>query len=626
MKRNGTSTAFTLAGFLLMLFIWTGCEKDKFETGHDLKAKIYSPISVTEAQNYFRSLDLAVVNTLDGDHKFLNINPVWDSAFVSHAQSGREIVIVPIADSVLLQANEGRANAKLIFSKKGTDSILVNILLYCADSAYYAATNGNINFNTFSGVYSFFDIGQNFKYAVYVKDGVPKSGTDTLHHSTSQSIEDRACYTYVIYYYLCPPAQTVLLEADCWHFISFHWCDNFGDPGSGNGGSGNGGNGGNGGSGGGNGGGGGGNNNNTPVNIFDEEVGFLEVFTDAIPLDVFLEKGGKLPAGGINAAKARQLVEINDLLDLPIEQIKWLSTHGSLIPTIRNNINNPELRVQMKQLLELAIQLNLTEIQAAWLLAHPAIITEISTFLSTHSPDANKANVAKAVSLSYISMMMENDPVINQMMDDIKDQSVGDPIWDFLIEQLGAVIKDALIDLIPGGTLVTVGPQAIQQFKDGDWLGGLWTVATIALDEAQIFIGPLKVWNTGLKLAQNAGKLSKFYEVMKKVYALGDDVAYKVYQVLRNKLDKLYSKIKWGGNTVGAEVTGTSPLEIWDDLVSAFGANIDPNQPNPNEITATFTIGQRSYSMKIYLNSSTTGGPTIAIAKEPNGPTFKMRF
>ena len=284
--------------------------------------------------------------------------------------------------------------------------------------------------------------------------------------------------------------------------------------------------------------------------------------------------------------------------------------------------NNQLTTQQATQLLELADKLKLNLIQVSWLIEHPAIINETLTFLNTHSPDTKKANVAKTVSLSYISMLMENDPVINQMMIDIKDRSVGDPIWDFLIEQLGSVLQDALIDILPGGTLITVGPQAIQQFKDGDWLGGLWTTATIVLDEAQIFIEPLKILDVGISIAQKSAKLSKFYEVMKKVYTLGDDAAYKVYQVLRNKLDKLYSKIHWTSN--GAKITDAGdPLGFWDDFVTAFQP-YEITGGNGNEIRAKFILGGSTFEMRFYPASSSGGEPTIVIKK--GSFEFKMRF
>jgi hypothetical protein len=346
---------------------------------------------------------------------------------------------------------------------------------------------------------------------------------------------------------------------------------------------------------------------------------------------------------GEAATTCEKLMLLNDLGLFSLEQMEVLRNNtrllNAIIQYLAQHPNDPFAQqiaamvteavrtvqiteAQGQQIIQLAGHLNLTPAQVGWLIFNANVALELNVFLSNHSQDYNKSNVAKAVSISYLNLLMSNAPEVNQMMNDIKNLDVADPVWDFLIEQIGIVLQDALVDIIPGGTLVTVGPQAIQQFKDGDWLGGLWTTITIVLDEAAIVLAPAKILNLGISLGEKAIKLSKFYDVMKKVYTLGDDAAYKVYQVLKNRIDKLYSKIQWASN--GAKVTGGgNPLDFWDDFVEVFQP-YEITGGNGNEIRAKFILGGHQFEMRFYPASASSGEPTIVIQK--GSFEFKMRF
>lgn len=115
------------------------------------------------------------------------------------------------------------------------------------------------------------------------------------------------------------------------------------------------------------------------------------------------------------------------------------------------------------------------------------------------------------------------------------------------------------------------------------------------------------------------------YHVINKAEKLGADVAYKIYQVLRNRLGGLYTKMKWTGN--GAKITGAGdPLDIWDDFIHTFNAKLIPPTANslPGEINYQFDLGGNRFYMRYYPSSSSSGEPTIAIVK--GSFEFKLRF
>jgi len=197
-----------------------------------------------------------------------------------------------------------------------------------------------------------------------------------------------------------------------------------------------------------------------------------------------------------------------------------------------------------------------------------------------------------------------------------------------------------LIDIIPGGTLVTVGPQAIQQFKDGDWLGGLWTTMTIVLDESATFIPSIKVWNVGISIAQKSKQIKKVYRALKEAKQLGEEYVVKLYTVLKNRfgIANIKDKFKWLGSSDGAKLEGVTSADFFDDLKQAFGATKmhfkDFNSKDVFKIINNIPNTNLSVYMVLYPDSGTSWNFTIAFYTGPSNanafselfPTYKIRI
>lgn len=193
-----------IAFFVSLLF---SCKKDKFETisPDSPKSNFHTPnlpISISEAKSFFDKLNLTPQSSYDGDSsKILNIRvePIWEEAFLSSSISGREIIVAPLSDNRISALNNGRAGAKLIFSRSGADTILVEVLLYIADSTYYATNNNIINFIDFTGCIAIFDLGLHFKYGINVVNGSPVGEVKSIHKGNMLSLADEReeiyCYT-----------------------------------------------------------------------------------------------------------------------------------------------------------------------------------------------------------------------------------------------------------------------------------------------------------------------------------------------------------------------------------------------------------------------------------------------
>lgn len=344
-------------------------------------------------------------------------------------------------------------------------------------------------------------------------------------------------------------------------------------------------------------------------------------------------------SGAINFQTGVQLIPyigttlITDLNNLVTEfgnteQIRDIIATCATAFAIQVQMGQPVNFATFTNAANIAARLGLNTAQTEWLIQNQARTLEIKTFLNTHNQTANKANTAKVVALAYLQLRMSTDADVQTMMSDIANQTISsnDPLWDIVIEQIGAIAQELLVDIIPGGTLVTVGPQALQQFEQGDWMGGMWTTLEIVLDETSRFIPPAKVINLGISLADKAYKLSKFYDVMKKVYTLGDDVAYKVYQVFRNRLGSLYSKVEWVSNAVGVQVSGADPFEIWDDIENIFpnATILTPAELATYEIAGIRLTNQTKITMK-YGGNTNPNGYSLEF-KTNQGFILKFRF
>jgi hypothetical protein len=253
-------------GLAFLFFVLFGCNKDKlFVEDNTFGLESHHPITIEEAKDYFKGVKNGGLSFSTPKSQFLKLEPEWDLAVISHSQSGKEIVLVPIKDRSIDSLHNGRAGAKLQFRKFDIDSIIADVVVYVADSTYFAEAGNIASYESFTGVYAFFDIELNFKTGISVLNGVPNGWVDTVlttfneNVNPAQSRTDDPCnriYDIALYCHCedvafggspCGPTQGI----GCTIQISSRLdCSGGGGSGGGNGGSG----GGNGGSGGGNGG------------------------------------------------------------------------------------------------------------------------------------------------------------------------------------------------------------------------------------------------------------------------------------------------------------------------------------------------------------------------------------
>ncbi len=299
-------------------------------------------------------------------------------------------------------------------------------------------------------------------------------------------------------------------------------------------------------------------------------------------------------------------------------------------------IGNP-LAFQQLQYLREKISPSAAEIY--FLIDNVNRIFENAGFIALHSDTENNLNLARMISKSYVKMLASDDAFGNEMIEDMQLGSIDfdDPVWEILGEQIEILLKEVLIDQIPGGILVTVGPLAIQQFKDGDWLGGLWTTLDIVLNEADAFIPWAKIPSIANSLYEKSVLLKKVYKVMKEAKNLGSEFVVKFYETLRTRFGvlEIRNRLEWLGYPHGAKLDGVSSQTFFQDLKNTFGS-VQVFLHNGNPVFKILTIQQANLAvyMETYSESGTGWSKTIAFYFGPSNANefddlqqkFKIRF
>ncbi len=401
------STALQL---LLFFFVFTwGCKKD-FTIGHDESRPRHYPISLQEAKDWFANRPV-VTSFGEADEKIIvPLQPAWEKALIGHAQSGREIITIPLErDSLIKKVYGNQVNVVMLVSKDSTEVIDGQLLLYHADSAYFAAHSNNLSLNDFSGEFLFFDLDYNYQYGFVTENGVPVERIDTVTVKTvdKQELEDRAdptidCIAYSVLNVYCWTIRECCPfgDVDCVIWVeTFVNCETIGGGGPGGGG-------GSGGggitSGGGSGGSGGtGGNGGTPPPTF------IQILTNGIPIDVFIINGGVLPPG-FTPELAKQLQQFYAEYGLTPDEYIHVLANPNLIPilmdfctvypppvnngtiqgTTQGNSYPPNDETQLcPYLQDLAFKCHLNAEQGKWLANSTEDIFQMHNFLDSHQWD-----------------------------------------------------------------------------------------------------------------------------------------------------------------------------------------------------------------------------------------------
>lgn len=580
-----------VAATVLIAFL-TGCNKDTGITPEQTAADLTPtesagnyPISLIEAMARFRDIQGLAPENLSGG-KLLELVPEWSQAYTGQTLSGKEVVVVPLPDSHLVHLNHGRVGARLLLSKAGQDSINAEILVYIADSAYYLLNNGVLNFNTFSGLYLFFDIEQNFRHGIQLTDGLV-SGKVTSITSLGQSniASSRAdCFTY---YFITRPCDQALYS--CIEILSVTIqvvnCGGSDDTGGG-------GSSGNGGGGGGNGGGGGGGDTTSIGSggggASTSTPSYFSVLSGSVPINIFLASGGTLPPGFDNQLFI-QFVEIYKYFNFNREQVLWLEKNPDFIRMLYGLIpENPVVGhgeqglSDIKALLNFAMAYKINAEQFEFLAHNPSIFQkfkDLPGLFTGENSAANLSTIPKHVQSVINLLERENysedaqtfvDAHLNQMNNDVEylDMVSATFLWPPIIWTIAAeLISDKAIDIVFAATGLNKADEirdAIKAISHGDWLGFTFEAGKIAFSYLPVgtIIKILDIAETfrGLK-----NTIDKIYDL---VSSIGITALERAWNILKN------SPIKFNANALKyVEDVKIPTLGAYFSTVSTYNSN-----------------------------------------------------
>lgn len=287
------------------------------------------------------------------------------------------------------------------------------------------------------------------------------------------------------------------------------------------------------------------------------------------------------------------------------------------------------------QILQDEAQFNSLELQR--ILQYPELFDEVHAFFSEHNYEGaseNEVNLAAAVSKAYTEMYEEFEGSLLMELGD-------GPLRDIMLEMLWEVVKELVIDFIPGGTLATMGPELFENLQEGQWMDAMFNAVDIALNEADAFFPQAKVASFALGAYVKGKHLKRAFKAFEKAKSLGEDFLIGLYNVFRNRLNwpvsKVRDKFQWLGG-VNAKMDDASGSVFFEKLKEEFGT-FTPQFLGING-NPVFKILELPYEpnhalyMELYPDANSGWNWTIEISKGARFATsytqlvskFKIRF
>jgi hypothetical protein len=221
----------------------------------------------------------------------------------------------------------------------------------------------------------------------------------------------------------------------------------------------------------------------------------------------------------------------------------------------------------------------LTAVEKDWLAGDPSTISSLSDYLP-QGPSAELVN-RQVASIVYVKSMSaaQGDVDIAEFISDFSASGIDPIIWgilkEFLAEIGTEIIRETLIDIVPGASTMIIGPQMFDSFEQGDCLSALGSLVEIILNEADILLPAAKVAALGAAIYNKAALLKKVYGQFKRLKKAGDKAIVDVYETMKQHLGGPGAIMrKWkrdGGQTI---LEGVNQRDnFYQDLVDRLENN-----------------------------------------------------
>jgi hypothetical protein len=296
---------------------------------------------------------------------------------------------------------------------------------------------------------------------------------------------------------------------------------------------------------------------------------------------------------------------IDDWFDLSGTEKDYLLGNNALFDQVVAFVNSKGCSQDAKntaaKVIRIQITANLNQTQLNWLFNQTSIVNQSYNFVTNNNLQY-QASVKEAVSV-HITMLMNDQDYL-----ELNQQAATWPGW--IWEIFGEVLVEVGINIVQKQLGLTIGDDvkdAIRSCGSGDMLECLGNT----VDVLRRFFPALKFIDLALDLAENTGKATKVWQALNKLQNFGEDFVGKVITLVKNKTGgNLLDSFKWKNANTGVEVFNIgNPQNFWNDFKNMFP---DITGPHNNPINPeTYKVLGDSIEIQYYVESGTTGGPTI---------------
>lgn len=296
---------------------------------------------------------------------------------------------------------------------------------------------------------------------------------------------------------------------------------------------------------------------------------------------------------------------IDDWFDLSGTEKDYLLGNNAFFDQVVAFVNSKGCTQDAKNIaakvirVQIAAALNQTQLN--WLFNQTSIINQVCNFVTTNTLQY-QTSVKEAVSV-HINMLMSDQDYF-----ELNQLAASWPVW--IWEIFGEVLVEVGINIVQKQLGLTIGDDvkdAIRSCGSGDILACLGNT----VDVLRRFFPALKFIDLTLDLAENTGKATKVWQALNKLQNFGEEFVGKVITLVKNKTGgNLLDSFKWKNANTGVEVFNVgNPQNFWNDFKNIFPDITGPysNPINPE----TYKVLGNSIEIQYYIESGTTGGPTI---------------
>lgn len=281
------------------------------------------------------------------------------------------------------------------------------------------------------------------------------------------------------------------------------------------------------------------------------------------------------------------------------------------------------------------------------LMDNVSMLSQMSNFMTSDSNCNEESKSIKSIIADSFADGYCEDPT-NPMFNNAVPFEDDDPLLSIIVDQVKQLAFDMVADLVPGGSLLTTGPEFLEHIKLGNYMEAVYSFVDIALNEAEHCFPVAKAASIVLGTVDGYKQIKKLVKTFNNMKHLGRDVIEKVYTLFidrlgwdANKINNLFNLLEnEAGDIAGTQnalLEGITGGDFFEELKDVFGA-VETVTSNDVPPRVAFKIGEipvnRAIYVELYPDANSGWAWTLEFSFGPaNGANyndlasaFKIRF